>query len=283
MTEENNIFKRSSTWRLVFTKPARGDWNMAVDEALMESAIKQGSSPTLRLYAWDPPCVSLGYAQNYADMDQASLRKHGWTVVRRLTGGRAVLHTDEITYSVSGCLDYPLFAGSILESYRRLAAALVAATSLLGIHVDVQEKPNSNNRKKTSADAACFEAASNYEITFEGKKLIGSAQSRRNGGLLQHGTMPLTEGLDRIIEVIQFPSTEEREQAKRRLLDHAITFEEASNRRLGWQEAALAFQQGFRDALNIDFLEQGLSPEEEARVRELIQTKYGAEAWNRRL
>src|SRR3990172_6727318 len=114
-----------SPWRLLVTPAVRGAWNMAADEAILESVGRRVSLPALRLYAWEPACLSLGYAQPLADVDVPGLQTNGWDVVRRLTGGRAVLHTDEITYSVIAPLDEPRVVGTVLEAYSRLAAALV--------------------------------------------------------------------------------------------------------------------------------------------------------------
>ncbi len=100
-----------------------GAWNMAVDELILEHIGRGASLPTLRLYSWQPPCLSLGHAQPFADVDVHRLEERGWEVVRRPTGGRAILHTDELTYSVIAPTDEPRVAGSILESYNRLAQA----------------------------------------------------------------------------------------------------------------------------------------------------------------
>src|SRR5690606_14878512 len=110
-------------WRLIRTQPAAGAWNMAVDEAVLEAVGQGDVLPTLRLYAWNPPCLSLGFAQPVQDVDRAALARLGWELVRRPTGGRAILHTDELTYSVIAPLDEPRVAGSVLESYRRLSQA----------------------------------------------------------------------------------------------------------------------------------------------------------------
>jgi lipoate-protein ligase A len=109
------------TWRLLKTLPAHGAWNMAVDEAILEGVGRGRSLPTLRLYAWDPACLSLGYAQPFGDVDIPGLRARGWEVIRRPTGGRAVLHIEELTYSVIAPLSEPRVAGTVLESYHRLA------------------------------------------------------------------------------------------------------------------------------------------------------------------
>src|SRR5690349_12894602 len=97
-----------STWRLLHTPASSGAWNMAVDEAILEHTGRGESHPTLRLYAWEPACLSLGHAQSFSDVDVPRLKAHGWEVVRRLTGGRAILHTEELTYSVTGGPDEPV-------------------------------------------------------------------------------------------------------------------------------------------------------------------------------
>ena len=92
----------TNIWRLLYTPPSSGAWNMAVDEAILEHIHRGESQPTLRLYAWEPACLSLGHAQSFADVDMKRVKERGWEVVRRVTGGRAILHTDELTYSVTG-------------------------------------------------------------------------------------------------------------------------------------------------------------------------------------
>jgi lipoate-protein ligase A len=155
-------------WRLLTTPPAHGAWNMAVDEAILESVGSGKSVPTLRLYAWDPACLSLGYAQRFTDVDFFRLQERGWEVVRRPTGGRAVLHTDELTYSVIAPLNEPRVAGTVLESYHRLAQALVAMLNLLGMPVRVNG--NSSSPPHARTNPVCFEVPSAYEITVAGKK-----------------------------------------------------------------------------------------------------------------
>ncbi|MBP8975043.1 MAG: hypothetical protein KBH93_14345, partial [Anaerolineae bacterium] len=111
-------------WRLLITPPADGPLNMAVDQAIMEAVAAGRVPPTLRFFAWTPPCLSLGYTQPVADVDRARLAARGWDLVRRMTGGRAILHTDELTYSVALPATDPVVAGGVVESYRRLSAAL---------------------------------------------------------------------------------------------------------------------------------------------------------------
>src|SRR5512140_3076029 len=214
-------------WRLLITPPTRGAWNMAADEAILEHIGRGESLPTLRLYAWAPACLSLGHAQPYADVDNARLQERGWEVVRRPTGGRAILHTDELTYSVIGPADDARLAGSVLESYNRLACALLHAVRSLGL--DAHSSPLSAELNAAgrhgAANPVCFEVPSAYEITVDGKKLIGSAQARRREGVLQHGSLPLIGDLSRITEALVFPDDASRREAGQRLLSRATTVE----------------------------------------------------------
>lgn len=162
---------------------------MARDEAILEAVARDEQPPTLRLYAWRVPTLSLGYAQPSADADLSRLRERGWGLVRRLSGGRAILHADEITYSVTLPESHPLAQGGVIESYRRLSAALIAALRLLAPAMPIEA--DQRHERAAAPNAICFEVPSDYEITARGKKLIGSAQMRKYGGVLQHGALPL--------------------------------------------------------------------------------------------
>ncbi len=165
------------------------------------------------LYVYTPgirPCLSLGRAQPFTDVDTDRLKSRGWEVVRRMTGGRAILHTDELTYSVTGRIDEPNLAGSLLESYNRLAGALLAAVRDLGLSVEMKEDKAESGK---IPNPVCFEVPSTYEITVNGKKLIGSAQARRKEGVLQHGSLPLTGDLTRICQALVFPDEAARAAA----------------------------------------------------------------------
>jgi len=267
------------TWRLLVSPPAHGAWNMAVDEALLESAGRGDSLPTLRLYAWEPPCLSLGYAQPFSDVDLPRLQARGWELVRRPTGGRAVLHTDELTYSVMAPLDEPRLAGSLLETYNRLAQALVEALRVLVLPVEIQERATGPGAKNTNP--VCFEVPSTYEITVDGKKLVGSAQARRKDGILQHGSLPLTGDLARIVQVLAFPDEKARTRAAARLLGRATTVETALGRPVGWQEAANAFVSAFSSVLHLRLEPGDLSASEKARAEELVAVKYAHSTWTK--
>jgi lipoate-protein ligase A len=253
---------------------------MAVDEAILE-AIGRGDFPaTLRLYAWEPACLSLGHAQPFADVDCARLQARGWDVVRRLTGGRAILHTDELTYSVVGNTEEQALAGGVLESYNRLAQALLLAVKDLGLSVEMKEGKANDS---AVPNPVCFEVPSTYEITVGGKKLIGSAQARKKEGVLQHGSLPLTGDLTRICQALRFESESARTSASERLLARATTVESVVGAGVTWEAAARAFVGAFESQLGI-CLERGeLSELESQRAEELVREKYAHPSWTERV
>jgi lipoyl(octanoyl) transferase len=267
-------------WRLLMTPPAHGAWNMALDESILEHIGRGESIPTLRLYAWDPPCLSLGRAQPFADVDMARLHERGWEVVRRLTGGRAILHTDELTYSVIAPNDEPRTAGTVLESYNRLAQALLRAVKELELPVEMKEGKVEN---PSMPNPVCFEVPSTYEITVDGKKLIGSAQARKREGVLQHGSLPLVGDLTRICQVLAFENESERKTASGRLLERATTVESALGRQVSWEAAAQAFVHAFETQLGLSLRKGELSDSESNRAEELVKEKYAHPAWTERV
>jgi lipoate-protein ligase A len=275
-------------WRLLLSPPACGAWNMAVDEAILDFVGQEDYLPTLRLYSWDPACLSLGYSQPLADVDLPRLQKHGWDLVRRLTGGRGVLHTDELTYSIIAPTNEQRVSGTVLESYNRLAAALAEALRRLNLHVEVQEHLNPVMETvplRTSSktfNPVCFEVPSTYEITFGGKKLVGSAQARRKDGVLQHGSLPLTGDLARILQVLAFPNEETRNLAAGHLLDRATTIENALGQVVSWNDAAQAFISAFQSQLDLNLQTGELSLQEKERSKQLVATKYCHPDWNQK-
>lgn len=268
-------------WRLLYTPPSSGAWNMAVDEAILEHIHHGESQPTLRLYAWEPACLSLGHAQSYKDVDMERVKANGWEVVRRVTGGRAILHTDELTYSVTGSAEEPVLAGGVLESYNRLAQALLFAIRDLSIPVEIKEHEGGHTQQ--NLNPVCFEVPSTYEITADGKKLIGSAQARKKEGVLQHGSLPLTGDLTRICDALVFNDEPARKHAAERLLARATTVESVTGTKTDWETAAQAFVKGFEAQLGIRFQRGEMSQSELKRSEELVTEKYANPAWTERI
>jgi lipoate-protein ligase A len=172
-------------WRLLMSPPATGRRNMAVDEAILAAVTAGHAPPTLRLYAWDPPCLSLGHAQSAEVVDAEALADAGWDVVRRPTGGRALLHTDEVTYSIAGLETTSGLAGGVLPSYRQLSRGLLAGLTRLGLH----RSPALAVRGEVDRlNPVCFESARTRSPS-AGKTDQGAQCA--GGSVLQHGSMPL--------------------------------------------------------------------------------------------
>jgi lipoate-protein ligase A len=173
-------------WHVLVDPPGPGEWNMRRDVEVAEKAAREGCG-VLRLYGWWPPAVSLGRHQDATRAcDAAACRAAGWDIVRRPTGGRAVLHApDEVTYAFA----VPAWAApeGVVASYAWIAQGLVAASRLLGVPAELA----AGRRGAAAGTAACFDAPAPYELVCAGRKVAGSAQVRSGGYLLQHGSLPV--------------------------------------------------------------------------------------------
>jgi lipoate-protein ligase A len=185
-----------------------------------------------------------------------------------------------LTYSVIGSAQDPVLAGSVLESYNRLAQALLLAVRSLELPVEMKDAAQNNILRN---NPVCFEVPSSYEIMVGGKKLIGSAQARKKEIVLQHGSLPLTGDLTRICQALVFENESARAQAAQRLLARATTVESALGRAVAWETAAQAFIHAFETQLGLCFERGELSDSESNRAEELVREKYDHPAWTERV
>ncbi len=146
---------------------------------------RPGADPILRLYRWEPAAVTIGYNQEFSSFDQTRIDEAGYDLVRRPTGGRAILHADELTYAVIGTSPGPVFGASLHETYMKINQALVAFLSDLGLVAEI----SSGESREAAQGLVCFRSAGRHEISVGGKKIIGSAQRRTGGVFLQHGSI----------------------------------------------------------------------------------------------
>ncbi len=268
-------------WRLILeTEPRSGPANMAVDEAIALACAAGEAPPTLRFYRWEPPAVSLGRHQPVNEIDMAAVDRLGYDVVRRTTGGRAILHTDELTYSVAAPADEPRMAGGVMDAYLRLSNGLLAGLHRLGVAAD---KAGGHVRAGRDVSAACFEVPSAYEITVGGRKLMGSAQSRRRGHVLQHGSLPLVGEITRLVTVLALPEGV-RERLAAQLSQRACTLAQAlgvaeDSPLVDFQHVAQVLAEGFAETLNLELVPGDLTPGELRRAGELIREKFANPAW----
>ncbi len=251
---------------------------MATDEAILQAVQARLVPPTLRFYGWQPACLSLGQAQAIADVNLAACAALGVDVVRRSTGGRAILHTDELTYSLAAPENDLRVAGDIVTSYRKLSEGLVEGLRRLGIFsVQSEPHPQPENTSRSEISPVCFQAPSHYEITVGGKKLVGSAQMRKGGVLLQHGAIPLGGDIARICQLLTIQPDPDSVRQR------ATTIEQALSSQVSFDQAAAAFAQGFAHALKIELVQGTLTSQEQSLAQELRREKYGRDEWNKRL
>jgi lipoate-protein ligase A len=259
-------------WRLVISPPLDGATNMALDHALARAAGSGVAPPTLRLYRWNPECLSLGYFQPWAEADTAACAAAGVDLVRRPTGGRAILHADELTYSLAAPADYPGLAGRILDSYRAISAVLLAGLARLGVAAEWAASAAAGDKS-----AACFDTPGDYEITAAGRKLIGSAQTRTGGAILQHGSLLLGADVARLHSLLHLPGIAASELAGR-----MIALDEAAGRRIAFDEAAAAIAGAFEREWGVAFEPGQPSDAEWQATAELRAARYANPAWTRR-
>jgi len=256
------------TFRLLDTGASTGGLNMGIDQAVLQSVAADLAPPTLRFYSWKPECVTVGYFQSMADeVDLAACRAAGVDAVRRLTGGGAVFHSAEITYSVVVPEGHYLAPPDILESYKRVCAGLLAGLAALGL--DAVFAPINDIALGRGADA---------------RKISGNAQTRKMGCLLQHGTILLDVDPERMFGLLKVPS----EKLKGKLIDdvkkRVVGLREALGRAIGYDEGVRALEDGFQRAWGESCgarLEPAeLSAEELEAGRAAATSTFGSEAWN---
>lgn len=256
-------------WRLLLEGPSGAAWNMAVDESLLDAYAAEDPPrpPTLRLYGWQSPTLSIGRSQPAAGgVEPGLLGSENIGLVRRPTGGFAVLHDRERTYAVAARIPTEELSGGVLEAYRRIAEALRAAFRRLGL--DPMMVPRAVPQRRRSV--FCLEQPAPYELEVGGAKLVGSAQRRRRRGLLQHGSIFLELDAGRLGRLAR------SEGGLRRPL---LGLQDVLGRPLDPAELDEAIVAGFEEAFGARLVPGGLSPEEVGRARLLERLKYGTRCW----
>lgn len=272
-------------FRLLDTGRLSGAMNMALDEAILEHVAQNKSLPTIRFYAWERPTLSLGYFQRFdRDVDIDGVKNKEFDLVRRMTGGRAVLHDQELTYSVIIPGEHEWAKASVVESYHYLSFALRDGFRHLGVEAEIVSLADEDHREAlpVAGSAACFDSPSWYELVVGGKKIAGSAQVRAHGGLLQHGSLLLNLDVDDLFSVLKFRSIEQMSKTKEDFLMRAVSVKQLTGRDITWDEATEAFSVGFQSGLGIELVSQPLLEEEWTLAKVLEKEKYGTEEWTKR-
>jgi lipoate-protein ligase A len=265
----------SDAWRLLVDAPADGAWNMAVDEILLDGVAAGAAPPTLRFYEWMPACLSLGYFQPFDVVDPDGCRRLGVDVVRRPTGGRAILHDRELTYSVALPASVLGEAGGVLPSYYRLSLALQEGLSRLGIPATLA--PEAAAVRSADHGPICFDRPSAHEILLQGRKLVGSAQMRRGAALLQHGSILIEPRLDKLTACLRLTLRGD----SGRIEDGVAGLAEVGVTEPARIAAALG--DAFAATFSVSLVESPLRREEMAAAQTLTRSKYQSARWTERL
>ncbi len=266
----------SNEWRLLNTGFRTGAENMAIDEMLLNQVATGHSLPIIRFYGWSPPCISLGHFQDRGrSVSLEACRELGVDCVRRPTGGRAVLHDHEVTYALILPENHRLLSsGGVTDSYRVLSQGILQGLRDLGVPAEMVP---GRRKKSTPASAACFDATSSYEIVVAGRKLVGSAQLRQHGVILQHGSILLRFDAARLVYLLsgqQHPELAETLQAS--VADLHTTL----GRNVCFDEVVDALSFGWEHTFEISLISSKLSSSERRLANDLVLSKYSSEDWN---
>ena len=253
-------------WRLINDKPHRASFNMALDEAISEAVRKKISPPTLRLYQWIEPSVTIGYFQNSADINLDYCRKKNYPCVRRITGGKGVLHDSEVTYSFSSRTDYAPFRGGLIKNYLAISTALVSALKLINVNAHIELL-----KSRGEKSSCCFKMSSYGEITVNHQKIIGSAQKRYTDGFLQQGSIMTCANEYELKEV--FKNYDIKESLETDTIKKNAPL-------INLRQITRALKEGFEKTFSITFKPENPSDFEFDFAKKLESEKYSTKEWN---
>lgn len=270
-------------WGFIDSGEQSPSFNMALDEALLDWHSEGKIPPIIRFYGWNPPTLSIGYFQKVEkEINMEAVKRHGLGFVRRPTGGRGVLHEEELTYSVIVSEDYPDMPKTVTESYRVISEGILKGFHRLGMeaYFAVPQTPAEREQLKNPRSAVCFDAPSWYELVVEGRKVAGSAQTRQKGVILQHGSILLDLDEDKLFSLFNYPNERVKERMQKAFRNKAVAINDISKEKITLEEAKNAFKDGFEEGLNVQLTPFTLSEEQLNYVHELAKKRYESQEWN---
>ena len=242
-------------WQFRNTGCRTGEFNMKYDEKLAQMLVLSDQPFVVRVYGWKPPAISLGWHQNIEEIDLAKCAEAGIDVVRRPTGGRAILHSDEVTYSVVMVASQK----SVLSVYQQISEALVGGLNAIGADVSLEKsQPHFPSLYRSSSSVACFASAARYEIQISGRKLVGSAQRRfarahAEEVVLQHGSILLGSDHLRMVDFLKGLDESQRQTLRNELKQKTVDLSSALGRTVRFEEVVPALKRGFEQAWGVRF------------------------------
>ncbi|MEH7386878.1 biotin/lipoate A/B protein ligase family protein [Bacillus sp. JJ1521] len=270
-------------WRFIDSGHCSPELNMALDEALLDWNSEGKIPPTIRFYGWNPATLSIGYFQKVEkEIDLDAVKKYGLGFVRRPTGGRGVLHDQELTYSVIVSEEHPEMPKTVTEAYRVISEGVLQGFRKLGLDAYFAVPKTAEEREglKNPRSAVCFDAPSWYELVVEGRKVAGSAQTRQKGVILQHGSILLDIDEDKLFDLFKYSSERVRERMQRNFKKKAVAINALRETPVTLDEAKQAFKEGFEEGLNIVLEPYQLTKEELNYVHDIAERRYKSDEWN---
>ncbi|RLF39875.1 MAG: lipoate--protein ligase family protein [Thermoplasmata archaeon] len=249
-------------WRLLKTGYANAYRNMAIDEAILYAHSKELAPPTVRFYQWNPSAISIGYFQSLErEVDIDECHRRGIDYVRRITGGGAVYHDKELTYSIVISENHPEIPSNILESYHRICGAIIKGLYNIGI----------NSRYSPIND-----------ILVDGRKISGNAQTRKYKTVLQHGTILIDVDVDTMFTLLKVPDEKIKDKFIANVKDRVTSIRKIRGEEISFDKLADALKKGFEEEFNIKLVEGKLTEEEEEFAEEFEKNRFSKKEWNYR-
>ncbi len=249
-------------WRLLETGVHTAAMNMAIDRAVLVTNSEEKVPPTVRFYGWQPPAITIGYFQSLTEeVDLNHCQKYGVDYVRRITGGGAVFHEKELTYSIVVSESDPHMPKNIMESYGRICGALIKGLSRLGI---------------TSTYVPI------NDIVANGKKISGNAQTRKTKTVLQHGTIILDVDVDKMFSLLRVPNEKIKDKMIADVKQRVTSLRHLLGREPTFEETAQAMKRGFEEEFDITLVKGSLLPEEISLAKQFEKECFSAKEWNHR-
>jgi lipoate-protein ligase A len=249
---------KQDKWRLLRIREDKGAMQMAIDEAVLLARAKDIVPNTLRFFTWKPPALTIGYFQSLKqEIDISNAERLGIDIVRRYTGGGAVFHDAELTYSLVVPEDEISF--DIIESYNILCKGIINGLAYFGIEAEFRPI---------------------NDIITRGKKISGNAQTRKKGIILQHGTILLDVDVRTMFSLLKVSSEKIKDKMIKKVEERVTSLKDESGRIITAEKVEEAMIKGFEQALNIKLIEGKLSDKELEIARKLYEEKYSTKEWN---
>lgn len=246
-------------WRLIETGYRDAFTNMAIDEAIMRMHSKIGK-PTVRLYGWKPSAISIGYFQSLEEeVNLQKCKELGVDYIRRITGGGAVFHENELTYSFVCSEESDLVAKNILESYRKICNSLIFGFDKLGLKAEFVPL---------------------NDIIVNGKKISGNAQTRRERAVLQHGTILMEVDVDRMFDLLLVPNEKLKGKLIKDVKQRVTSIENELGEKVEFAKLAGAMKQGFEENFGVELVKEELSKEESELAEKIKEERFLRKEWN---